>query len=483
MMHITVIYGMDISKPLLLEKVYSYIAQGRKDTVARWLADGNDIDQKDVAGETLLAYAVQHGYFDVVSLLLASGANVNIQNRQGMSPLHIALTKTENGKLEINRFAIVKILLDYNANADAECKSPFTTSCNRSYLPLELALHAGFREIAKMLVPRTSEIPESALFFAYELGDKYLAMMMLKRGVMFGNLDWQVPVLHTAILNGDSVWVKMLLEYGAPVDEQNCNGETPLQLAAVNWYSEIVHMLLEAGANVNLCDYRKRSPLIYACMLIVPEHLNHEQSTVVSLLLRAGAHVNTGYQGQLSMVLSQVLRQEEFRLLTKEYFANVSECQVTRRVLRHSLELAQSIEYAIATKQDINSFQAALPREPKYMDYYFARNYVCEAAECKGPENLELALRHGGAVEVSSGPLITPLLQAIAYRSYENVRLLVDNGADVNRKLSILGWGPLSCALKGKERAVANYLVTHGAHVEPDKRDEIERLMAHSLCD
>jgi excinuclease UvrABC nuclease subunit len=60
--------------------------------------------------------------------------------------------------------------------------------------------------------------------------------------------------------------------------------ETPLGVACLNGYLEIVKLFLENGANVNFKDDRENTPLHRAC-----ENCHHE---IVELLLKHGAEKN-----------------------------------------------------------------------------------------------------------------------------------------------------------------------------------------------
>ena len=54
--------------------------------------------------------------------------------------------------------------------------------------------------------------------------------------------------------------VRMLLEAGANVNAPNVHQNTPLHLAAVRGYANVVAALLEAGADVNRGDHSNFAP-------------------------------------------------------------------------------------------------------------------------------------------------------------------------------------------------------------------------------
>ena len=62
---------------------------------------------------TCLHLAVQLDHPDIVSALLAKGANVNAINDRGVSPLHMAIIKNQSEE-------VIKILLDNGADYNKE---------------------------------------------------------------------------------------------------------------------------------------------------------------------------------------------------------------------------------------------------------------------------------------------------------------------------------------------------------------------------
>lgn len=61
-------------------------------------------------------------------------------------------------------------------------------------------------------------------------------------------------------------------------------GHTPLIVACINGYTDIVNYLIRAGANVNIEDVEERAPLYISIV--------HGRYEIVKLLLKAGAYVN-----------------------------------------------------------------------------------------------------------------------------------------------------------------------------------------------
>lgn len=99
--------------------------------------------------------------------------------------------------------------------------------------------------------------------------------------------------------------IKLLLEAGANVNLQNDAGSTALILLCGTSHLEytkiieIIELLVEAGANLNLKDEIGETALIEAC-----RHSNADSNIkIIELLIKAGADLNIkGYQGCTSLM-------------------------------------------------------------------------------------------------------------------------------------------------------------------------------------
>lgn len=93
----------------------------------------------------------------------------------------------------------------------------------------------------------------------------------------------QTP-LHAAARNGHTEVVRLLVDAGADVTTRDENNRTPLHLAAWNGRTDVVTILLAAGAEVDALDGNNTTPLYLATA--------HSQVAVVKVLLAAHANPN-----------------------------------------------------------------------------------------------------------------------------------------------------------------------------------------------
>ncbi|XP_052076520.1 uncharacterized protein LOC127714493 isoform X3 [Mytilus californianus] len=91
-------------------------------------------------------------------------------------------------------------------------------------------------------------------------------------------------VLHIACQKGSTELIKILLDHGATVDIQDKGGLTPLHLTCLNGQHDTASLLLKAGANVNRLDNLGMTPVYYAC--------TGNYKNIVELLIQNKANIN-----------------------------------------------------------------------------------------------------------------------------------------------------------------------------------------------
>ncbi len=213
---------------------------------------------------------------DGLKLLIAAGADVNLSDNDGLTPLHIAV---QQGNVEL-----INSLLAAGADPDLKNKAggtPLTYAASHENFAVHLS---RYDLIIQSLVQHGATIN---LFGAIALDDQERAAMLLDAHPELLNDQsnhFSRTPLHVAVIRSRTGIVEMLLARGANPNLQdqngmNASGQTPLHHAVKN--PAIVKLLLEHGADVNKTDEYGRQPLHRATRLATPE--------VVSLLLQHGA--------------------------------------------------------------------------------------------------------------------------------------------------------------------------------------------------
>jgi uncharacterized protein len=183
--------------------------QRNRALIRELLATGADVNAAQVDGMTALHWAVYNEDAETAGLLVRARANVNVTNRYGVPPLFLACT---NGNA-----TLVRLLLEAGANANASLPGGETV--------LMTAARVGNLEAVKALLVRGAN-PN-----AQEQRDQTALM-------------WAAAEGHATI-------VRALIEAGSTTNATLTSGFTPLFFAVREGHIDVVRVLLEAGVNVN----------------------------------------------------------------------------------------------------------------------------------------------------------------------------------------------------------------------------------------
>ena len=243
------------------EKVSSRVREGMDDLFdgskphfAAWLRE-HDIDQswgcfspysRDVASP--LYYAAFCGFYDLVErLIMKHPEQVNARGGRILAPLPAALYK--------RHFEVTNLLYSHGAVVDVRGKSEYTL--------LRVASYDGQVDIMRWLLDHGAD-PNAR------------------------NRSGLTPLSGAASRKHVDA-VQILLEYNTDINSQSDGGETPLYWVLTRGHSDgkvpdIVRRLLEHGADPNICDNDRSTPLHQAS--------SRGSLEAVRLLLSYGAKVD-----------------------------------------------------------------------------------------------------------------------------------------------------------------------------------------------
>ena len=208
-----------------------------------------------------------------------------------------------------------------------------------------------------------------------------------------------------AIIRGNTKIIKLLLEHGADVNASTKDGDTALMVASINNNNiEIVKLLLEYGADVNAIDKNGYTALILAT----------DNVELTKLLLEHGADVNVSNKNDYTALYLSIIRKNtEITKLLLEHGADVNAIDKNGHTV---LILATDNENVELTKLLLE-----------------------HGADVNTLINIETQLLIDKGLDINASDKVnfTILMFAIGKENIEMVKLLIENGADVNALLNI----------------------------------------------
>jgi len=415
------VLGLTLAAPALQAAELTVIEaaeQGASAEVLALIGNGADPNLPDASGTTPVMWAAYYGDIGLVNALIEAGADVTAANEFGTSAITEAAI--------IGHTEILTALLA--AGADPNFENP------EGETPLMAVARTGNLDAARALVQAGADVNaredwggQSALMWAAARGNSDMVRFLAANGA---DLDargvvrqWARKIIteprpkdmnkggFTALLyaarEGCIECVRALIEAGADPDLADPERVTPLNMALLNLHFDVAAYLIEAGADVDKWDLFGRSPVYMAAdvntlpvmgngaMVVIPSIDEHTAMDVGQMLLEAGADPN-------------------IRLKRRPPYRNVPQDRGGDTILA----------------------QGATP--------------LLRAARAGDVDFVRLLLAHGALVDLPSKEGVTPLMAAAGVefgqrvtrgrnrtedQVYATIELLLAAGADVNAQM------------------------------------------------
>ena len=289
--------------------------QGDRATALRLLAGGANPNTAGPDGTTPIMWAAANDDVELVRALIKAGAKVTVANQLGTT----ALTEASI----IGSAPIIDALL--KAGADANTRNP------EGETPLMAVARSGNVDAAKRLLDARADVNakeawggQTALMWAAARGQAAMVRLLASRGADVNARgvirQWErkvineprpkdlnkggfTPLLYAA-REGCVECARHLIAAGADPNLDDPDRLTPLNMALLNLHFEVAAVLIKGGADVNKWDVFGRTPLYMAAdvstlpvkgngaMAVLPSEDSVTALDVARLLLEAGANPN-----------------------------------------------------------------------------------------------------------------------------------------------------------------------------------------------
>ncbi len=393
---------------------------GDRATALRLLAKGADPNTPGPDGTTAVMWAASNNDLELVRALIKAGANVKLKNQFGTSALTEAAI--------IGSAPVIDVLL--KAGADPNTRNP------EGETPLMAVARTGKVDAASVLLEAGADVNakenwggQSALMWAAAQSQAEMVKLLASRG---------------ADVNARGVirqWERKVITEPRPKD-MNKGGFTPLLYAAREGCVECAHHLIAAGADPNLEDPERITPLNMALL-----NLHFE---FAAYMIKAGADVDKwDLFGRSPLYMAADVS-------TLPVKGNGAMAVLPSEDSVAALDVARMLFEAGANPN------LQLKRRPPYRDVPQDRGGdtilaqgatpLLRAARAGDAPFVELLLKHKAMVDLPSKEGVTPLMAAAGVefgdrvtrgrnRTNEGVlatmRLLLDAGANINARMVV----------------------------------------------
>lgn len=273
--------------------------------------------------------------------------------------------------------------------------------------------------------------------------------------------------LHIAACKNDVQLVKQMLALGADVNEQDCNGRTPLHAALYNSedkndddFTEIFELFLKNGADINSIDSSGFSVLAYA--------VSNNKEKVVDVLIAKGARLDTCSRNTWTP-LTRAIYLKRAVIAEKIIMAGADVNAPKKSIGWTPLHYAAYVGNAKLVKLLIDKGAKTLIFDKQH------QTPLHWAASKGNLESAEILLRNGIDINQRGGNTLTPLDCAIHCSSPERrmtmVKRFVELGADINKRDGS-GWSPVyRCSMFDRPKELV-FLLNKGADINLKDRRE-----------
>jgi ankyrin repeat protein len=433
-------------------------------------------------GNTPLIIAVKDGNLEKVKALITEGADVNLYDWYGRTPLFHALNKRIvdmtmieflasrgadvnlhpiNGNTALQesiRNKRIRGMSEFLVNHGADVNVP----PGSNIVPLNEAISSKNSELIKLLLEKGVDVnvPDNRgrtpLGLAVKSGRLELAEVLIAKGADIDAND----------INGDSLlsWsldrrktdvVDFLIHHGADIKTANRYGKTPLDIAIKEENFKLIKTLISRGADVN-------SEYLFPA-------IQKKNMALVKLLISKGADVNVVFKnGSTPLNLALFLKNKPIVYLLLENGADVNANGKNGQTPLHFISTssgsillqAELIEKLISKGANVNA------RTDQGVTPY-------KLAATRGRRNIAGLLRSKGGMWKSQKDF--ELVEAVRNMDLDRVKTLVSEGADVNvrdieteylkGKQQYFVTMPLMIAVEAGDFDIVKFLIDKGADI------------------
>ncbi|GFT42615.1 ankyrin-2 [Trichonephila clavipes] len=233
------------------------IEENNYKTVNGILDTGFDIDTDLKVQRTAISICAANGWYEMAHLLMTRGCSLSLKTDKGETPLHLAVLRSD--------YNLVKLLIENRAD-----------------------------------VTSIDQLKRTALHYACEMSCLKVADLLLEYSsptiINMKDIENKSPLIIASFFGCTSM-IAHLLSKGADINATDSDGNSPLIYSMSNQRcsTEMVNLLLDAGANIHYSNDANETALLYACRVFSCGSVYHSDPKyrdILMLLIERGSNVN-----------------------------------------------------------------------------------------------------------------------------------------------------------------------------------------------
>jgi len=432
-----------------------------------FMANGADLNEKDpVSGAGLLHMAILFNNGSAADLLIDAGADVNMKDKSGATPLFSAVSKN-------NFRAFEKMLL---RGGDPNAKNTNGESL------LFYCIRFRNDEFVKLLVKKGSDVKfvdgsrNTALHLAAAAGSEGICRVLISAGCpVDAKNGYEETPLFSAIHSGSPACVELLIKNGAQLTSVNISGITPIQAAESEGRKEMVEILAAAGAK----------PSKVPAVSVDPVSRQKENAGKIENFRSAAANPARIYMNMPANAPKYLRTPENLPELQQAVLMNMpSAAEALVESGRDISEMNYNKETALDIAMHTNNFEMAelLVRKgaPVDLDNKRTAGFLVASMNSKRIDRVNLILSRSANKKIGDASSIWLIQQAVSCDLADVLRELVSKGADVNAKYANFV-SPMNLAFSSKNFRMARTLFELGS--DPGWKDNGGLTPMHLIID
>lgn len=462
--------------------IFKAVKDGDLKAVKNAIEDNGDVNATNNVGFTPLILAAMLGYEDIVEFLIEKGANVNQANKGYTALMEAALYDNKD---------IAQILLKNGAKIDLQNlrgQTALMLACKAGKISIIKLLLEN-----KAQVNLADDAGLTALIYAVQNDNAESVKLILNAQGTLVRVNLYDKTARTALSyaaeEGNLDIVELLLEKGALVNAKDNDKKTALMYAAEFGHQDVVEKLCENNDEINAIDKQEITALMYAA-------IDGHENIVRFLMDKASAKMSVSQFVLTAQAMQQQNKVNyEIIKLLRSHDINIDKARdengKTLLMLACINQKATKgdIELLLALGSDVNAtdkmgttplmlaiMHLRMSKKSKKADTEIVKLLIDKGADLNNKLNQDVDFGVAGLFTIATFPKgSTPLHIAAAIRDFEVgsavTKLLLEGSSKNNTKAEIneansAGFTPLMYAIIARDLELVKLLLDNGAKLD-----------------